>query len=209
VLPPPPGTDFVFDMNVYSSTAIATLKQDSNLEKMRFSLVPREVEELVFWRNYFYRVSLLKQVALAGVSGASADGSAEAGGFAAGESSSSSGKSGHSRPLSESSVLGYNIYFGEDDVDVSPRRSRSSSTIAKDSSASSPTSPSATKNKSEAKPETKSEAKPEAKPEAKKKEEKSEVLFEAEMPDQDEDPGRLWFKSGKRNTTKALRCRYT
>ena len=56
-------------MNVYSSTATATLKQDPNLDKMRFYLVPKEVEELVFWRNYFYRVSLLKQVALSIVSG--------------------------------------------------------------------------------------------------------------------------------------------
>ena len=164
MLPPPPGTDFTFDMKVYSSTAMATLKEDPNLEKMRFYLVPKEVEELVFWRNYFYRVSLLKQFALTSSSGA-----AGVDALASGETASENGENGtdpstggHSRSLSVNSALGYNIYFGKDDVAGPPSRSRPSSTIKENNSKA-----------AAVKTETK----------------KSEVLFETEMPDHEEDPG--------------------
>lgn len=40
--------------------AKAILKEDPNLEKMRYELVPKMVSEENFWRNYFYRVMLLK-----------------------------------------------------------------------------------------------------------------------------------------------------
>lgn len=162
-------------MNAYSSTAMATLKQDPNLDKMRFYLVPREVEELVFWRNYFYRISLLKQVALATASGAPDTLQELAGGSTGGESS---GRSGQSRPLSESSVLGYNIYFGDNDVE-SPKRTKA----VKEPDVASPTSTSTAKDTS--------------KHEIKKNEEKPEVLFEAEMPGQDEDPGKFDSKVWK------------
>ncbi|KAG0222648.1 hypothetical protein B0O80DRAFT_30298 [Mortierella sp. GBAus27b] len=172
VLPPPPGTDFVFDMNAYSSTAMATLKHDPNLDRMRFYLVPREVEELIFWRNYFYRVSLLKQVALAVASGAPDALEGAQGETTEGESSGND--KSRSRPLSESSMLGYNIYFGENDAEGSPKRTKPSSATAKEQEVPPPTSPSTAKNTS--------------KPAVAKKEEKSEVLFEAEMPAHDEDP---------------------
>lgn len=154
-------------MKVYSSTAMATLKEDPNLERMRFYLVPKEVEELVFWRNYFYRVSLLKQFALTSSgAGTGAGIDALASGVAAsaegGENGTDSSTGGHSRSLSVSSALGYNIYFGKDDVAGPPSRSRPSSTIKDDKSKAAPV-----------KTETK----------------KSEVLFEAEMPDHEEDPG--------------------
>ncbi|KAG0198947.1 hypothetical protein BGX28_007690 [Mortierella sp. GBA30] len=171
LLPPPPGSDFVFDMNVYSSTAMATLKQDPNLEKMRFHLVPKEVEELVFWRNYFYRVALLKQVALANAS-ESTELPEEITSEISSNGSNGGGAEGHNRKLSMSSVLGYNIYFGKDDVEGPTSRSRPTSVIAKDPSVSSsvPTT-------------TKGEKDP-----SKKIEKEPEVLFEAEMPDHDEDP---------------------
>lgn len=35
--------------------------EDSALEKMRFELVPKIITEENFWRNYFYRVSLICQ----------------------------------------------------------------------------------------------------------------------------------------------------
>ncbi|KAF9980175.1 Synapse-associated protein 1 [Modicella reniformis] len=181
LLPPPPGTDFVFDMIAYSSTATATLTQDPNLDKMRFYLVPREVEELVFWRNYFYRVSLLKQLALATASSAPDDALSGLTGESSGSINSASGKS---LPLSESSVLGYNIYFGEDNLEgspKSPRRSVTNSTTAKDLEVHSSTSPTTTTAAAAAKQAT-------SKPETKKQVEKSEVLFEADMPAQDEDP---------------------
>ncbi|KAJ3350988.1 Synapse-associated protein 1 [Entophlyctis luteolus] len=74
---PPEGTDFVFDManqdlpkydrdfsktNYYKTQAI--LKVDSQLEKMRFDLVPKQIKDELFWRNYFYRVTRLQQSCL-------------------------------------------------------------------------------------------------------------------------------------------------
>jgi len=58
---PPTGIQFNFEMDHYFPTAIATLKEDKNLRKMRFALVPTKIKEELFWRNYFYRVSLIKQ----------------------------------------------------------------------------------------------------------------------------------------------------
>jgi len=43
--------------------ALATLEVDENLKQMRFDLVPKQINEESFWRNYFYRVSLIKQSA--------------------------------------------------------------------------------------------------------------------------------------------------
>ncbi|KAI3386620.1 hypothetical protein SNEBB_008752 [Seison nebaliae] len=36
------------------------LKEDDNLKKIRYELVPKKINENDFWRNYFYRVSLVK-----------------------------------------------------------------------------------------------------------------------------------------------------
>lgn len=58
---PPSGVQFEFDMDTMSPVAMALLQEDSNLEKMRFEIVPKWIPELDFWRNYFYRVSLIKQ----------------------------------------------------------------------------------------------------------------------------------------------------
>lgn len=58
---PPAGVDFQFDFNVSYPVAMATLAEDPNLEKMRFDLVPKVITEENFWRNYFYRVSLICQ----------------------------------------------------------------------------------------------------------------------------------------------------
>ncbi|KAJ3393887.1 Synapse-associated protein 1 [Entophlyctis sp. JEL0112] len=61
---PPEGTDFVFDMAKYLPHALAILKVDSQLEKMRFDLVPKQIKDELFWRNYFYRVTRLQQSCL-------------------------------------------------------------------------------------------------------------------------------------------------
>ena len=37
------------------------MKVDPELEKMRYNLVPKQTTEFNFWRNYFYRVSLIRQ----------------------------------------------------------------------------------------------------------------------------------------------------
>lgn len=58
---PPAGVQFPFDFDASYPVAMATLQEDSNLQKMRFELVPKQVKEEIFWRNYFYRVSLIKQ----------------------------------------------------------------------------------------------------------------------------------------------------
>ncbi|XP_074599558.1 uncharacterized protein LOC141853933 [Brevipalpus obovatus] len=58
---PPSGASFEFDMQNMLPVALGLLKHDPNLETMRFDLVPKLVNEETFWRNYFYRVQLIKQ----------------------------------------------------------------------------------------------------------------------------------------------------
>ncbi|CAH1229297.1 SYAP1 [Branchiostoma lanceolatum] len=58
---PPAGVQFQFDYEAMFPVAMATLQEDPNLQKMRFELVPKQIKEENFWRNYFYRVSLIKQ----------------------------------------------------------------------------------------------------------------------------------------------------
>ncbi|CAK9819142.1 Synapse-associated protein of 47 kDa [Anthophora plagiata] len=59
--PPPEGVDFPWDFEAVQPMAHATLALDPNLENMRFQLVPKVISEENFWRNYFYRVSVLRQ----------------------------------------------------------------------------------------------------------------------------------------------------
>jgi len=58
---PPSGVDFQFNIEHSMPVAMAVLQEDTDLKQMRFSLVPKRVKEERFWRNYFYRVSLIKQ----------------------------------------------------------------------------------------------------------------------------------------------------
>jgi len=58
---PPTGVSFTWDYEEMLPTAKAILKEDPNLEKMRYELVPKIISEENFWRNYFYRVMLLKE----------------------------------------------------------------------------------------------------------------------------------------------------
>jgi len=60
---PPAGVQFTYDSETSSPIAQIMLQEDTELEKMRFELVPSQVSEDDFWRNYFYRVSLIKQSA--------------------------------------------------------------------------------------------------------------------------------------------------
>ncbi|XP_076176482.1 synapse-associated protein 47kD isoform X2 [Ptiloglossa arizonensis] len=59
--PPPEGVDFAWDFEAVQPMAQAALALDPNLENMRFQLVPKVISEENFWRNYFYRVSVLRQ----------------------------------------------------------------------------------------------------------------------------------------------------
>lgn len=58
---PPPGVQFQFDFTKSFPTAMAILKEDPRLQKLRFELVPKKISEQNFWCNYFYRVFLIKQ----------------------------------------------------------------------------------------------------------------------------------------------------
>ncbi|XP_029785975.1 synapse-associated protein 1 [Suricata suricatta] len=60
---PPAGVQFNFDFDQMYPVALVMLREDELLSRMRFALVPKLVREEVFWRNYFYRVSLIKQSA--------------------------------------------------------------------------------------------------------------------------------------------------
>uniref|UniRef100_A0ABI7W1V5 BSD domain-containing protein n=1 Tax=Felis catus TaxID=9685 RepID=A0ABI7W1V5_FELCA len=77
---PPAGVQFNFDFDQMYPVALIMLQEDELLSRMRFALVPKlclhlcipstsrclpvqNVREEVFWRNYFYRVSLIKQSA--------------------------------------------------------------------------------------------------------------------------------------------------
>ncbi|XP_055512594.1 synapse-associated protein 1-like isoform X2 [Leucoraja erinacea] len=58
---PPAGVRFSFDFNTVAPVAVVMLHEDKLLSKMRFELVPKLVKEEQFWKNYFYRISLIKQ----------------------------------------------------------------------------------------------------------------------------------------------------
>ncbi|XP_026854408.1 synapse-associated protein 1 isoform X2 [Electrophorus electricus] len=60
---PPAGVHYNFDVEQMYPIALVMLQEDELLNRMRFDLVPKHVKEEVFWRNYFYRVSLIKQSA--------------------------------------------------------------------------------------------------------------------------------------------------
>ncbi|XP_044054642.1 synapse-associated protein 1-like [Siniperca chuatsi] len=60
---PPAGVQFHFEFEQMYPVAMVMLEEDELLRKMRFHLVPKQVKEEVFWKNYFYRVSLIKQSA--------------------------------------------------------------------------------------------------------------------------------------------------
>ncbi|XP_010787334.1 synapse-associated protein 1, partial [Notothenia coriiceps] len=60
---PPAGVQFHFEMEQMYPMAAVMLEEDQLLNRMRFDLVPKHVKEEAFWRNYFYRVSLVKQSA--------------------------------------------------------------------------------------------------------------------------------------------------
>ncbi|KFD46344.1 hypothetical protein M514_12760 [Trichuris suis] len=60
---PPAGCDFSFDFSSYLPQAVGALEADPNLQQLRFTLVPKKISEETFWRNYFFRVSLIRKAA--------------------------------------------------------------------------------------------------------------------------------------------------
>ncbi|XP_075587467.1 synapse-associated protein 47kD isoform X2 [Dermatophagoides farinae] len=98
---PPAGVEFPFDMNDSYPVALALLREDPELAKMRYEIVPKLVNEETFWKNYFYRVSLIKQdpnlasnnlgIGNNGSGGGGGGGTGKASGWGSSKSSSSEG----------------------------------------------------------------------------------------------------------------------
>jgi len=51
---------FSFNMDAHAFVCVAMLKHDRNLDETRDKMVPDEVEEEDFWRNYFYKIECCK-----------------------------------------------------------------------------------------------------------------------------------------------------
>ncbi|KAL7753923.1 Synapse-associated protein 1 [Sorochytrium milnesiophthora] len=62
----PVDAKFEFSMAASLPQAMALLEADHRLEDVRFRLVPRRLKEEVFWRHYFYQVSLILDAARQG-----------------------------------------------------------------------------------------------------------------------------------------------
>eukprot|EP01114_Cavostelium_apophysatum_P009372 TRINITY_DN2248_c0_g2_i2.p1 TRINITY_DN2248_c0_g2~~TRINITY_DN2248_c0_g2_i2.p1 ORF type:complete len:207 (+),score=63.10 TRINITY_DN2248_c0_g2_i2:366-986(+) len=58
---PPDDANFIFDYDKSLPVALSALSADPNLSNARFYLVPKYVKEPRFWRNYFYRVHIIKE----------------------------------------------------------------------------------------------------------------------------------------------------
>merc|ERR1712029_358490 len=58
---PPSGVNFDFEYSNVTSPALMLLEVDPKLKQLRYELVPKTIKEDEFWKNYFYRVSLIKQ----------------------------------------------------------------------------------------------------------------------------------------------------
>jgi len=61
LVPPPEAVDFVLEEKyLRQGMADVMMSADPELKKQKSELVPKEVDETAFWRNYWYRVSLIK-----------------------------------------------------------------------------------------------------------------------------------------------------
>jgi len=58
---PPEDSNFVFNFDEQVELAQACLQADKALSQARFYLVPKYIREPQFWRNYFYRVYVIKE----------------------------------------------------------------------------------------------------------------------------------------------------
>jgi len=78
----PPPVDFVYSADEKAGVAQRLLETDPLLSAKRFKLVPKMVDEVNFWKNYFYRVELV--LGALGVKEAAAVPNSPAGGSALG-----------------------------------------------------------------------------------------------------------------------------
>lgn len=61
--PPAGAKPFAFDFSQNAGAAQSMLDVDERLRALRFELVPKAISEERFWRNYFYRVNLIRAAA--------------------------------------------------------------------------------------------------------------------------------------------------
>lgn len=54
-------TNQLYVLTLYLFYMIVALRKDATLRDVRYSLVPNEIDENSFWRNYFFRVNLIKR----------------------------------------------------------------------------------------------------------------------------------------------------
>lgn len=59
LVPPPPITGFVYDVEASAGVAERLTQIDPLLSSKRFKLVPKRIDERNFWLNYFYRIHLV------------------------------------------------------------------------------------------------------------------------------------------------------
>lgn len=59
---PPDNANFEFDAKQCYPIALSLLKEDPSLSKLRYELVPKLVNEDTFWKNYFFRIHMLKKM---------------------------------------------------------------------------------------------------------------------------------------------------
>ncbi|XP_049848113.1 synapse-associated protein of 47 kDa-like isoform X2 [Schistocerca gregaria] len=57
----PDEDDFQLDLQDWVPVAMAALKKDDRLNRLRYELVPEKISEYCFWRNYFYRIMIIKK----------------------------------------------------------------------------------------------------------------------------------------------------
>jgi len=60
LISPASEEDFNFNLNDNIHYAVNLLKFDKRLETLRYNIVPKQIKEDEFWKNYFYRISLIK-----------------------------------------------------------------------------------------------------------------------------------------------------
>jgi len=58
---PPADEDFEFRIEDWTPFALEAFKHDQELDKRRYELVPKKVQEDIFWKSYFYQVCELRK----------------------------------------------------------------------------------------------------------------------------------------------------
>eukprot|EP00658_Telonema_sp_P-2_P055070 TRINITY_DN4379_c0_g1_i6.p1 TRINITY_DN4379_c0_g1~~TRINITY_DN4379_c0_g1_i6.p1 ORF type:complete len:299 (-),score=94.52 TRINITY_DN4379_c0_g1_i6:414-1310(-) len=60
--PAPSESKFRFNLDEHAQVAVAVCESDPRLAELRYRLVPDRVSDGHFWRNYFFRIKLIKEM---------------------------------------------------------------------------------------------------------------------------------------------------